>query len=70
MYVWVCNEQKIQVQRQKRTPECSGGILAQTGHQMSKQCRNLLSGPVTLFSSAENWIWASRNKLSEGLISD
>lgn len=68
--VGVCNEQRIQVQRQKHTPECSGGILAQTGHQMSEQCRNLLSGPVTLFflkSRAENRIWASRNKLSEGL---
>lgn len=49
MYEWVCNEQKIQVQRQKHTPECSRGVLAHTGYQMSEQCRNLLSGPVTLF---------------------
>lgn len=47
--VGVCNEQRIQVQRQKHPPWCGGGILAQTGHQMSEQCRNLLSGPVTLF---------------------
>lgn len=47
--VWVCNEQRIQVQRQKASPECSRGILAQTGHQMSEQCENLLSRPVTLF---------------------
>lgn len=51
--VYLCvgldNEQRIQVQRQKHTPEYGRGILAQTGHQMSEQCRNLLSGPVTLF---------------------
>lgn len=44
---------------------------------MSEQCRNLLSGPVTLsfpffffffplWKHAENWFRASRNKLSEG----
>lgn len=49
IYEWVCNEQKIQVQRQKHTPECSRGILAHTGYQMSEERRNLLSGPVTHF---------------------
>lgn len=38
------------------------GILAQRGHQMSEQCRNLPAGPVTLFLT-DNGIKASRNKL-------
>lgn len=63
-------EQEIQVERQRGPPECSGGILAQAGHQMSEQSRNLLSRPVTLFFlfllALRSGSGTSRNKFSKG----